>query len=133
MSLKNICVFIALIMLTLAACDNPAGQSEKPAGEHGHDHSHEQSGEDTHDHDHEHEGDGEKHAHAPKGYVPGSHEDWCGEHAVPESMCTRCNPSLIPAFKAQKDWCDEHKLPKSQCLACNPDLEIKRPPKKEAK
>ena len=67
-------------------------------------------------------------AHAPAGVVPGSHEDWCGEHAVPESQCTRCNVDLIPAFKATGDWCPEHGLPESQCLACNPDLVIERPP-----
>ena len=69
--------------------------------------------------------------HAPAGVVPGSHEDWCEEHQVPESVCTRCDPSLIPAFKATNDWCDEHGLPESQCLACKPDLEIIRPPKPE--
>lgn len=69
--------------------------------------------------------------HAPAGYEPGSHEDWCGGHAVPESQCTRCNPSLIPAFKASGDWCAEHGLPESQCLICNPDLKIERPPKEE--
>lgn len=66
--------------------------------------------------------------HGKAGAKPGSHEDWCGEHQVPESMCTRCNPSLIPAFKATSDWCEEHGLPESQCLACNPDLKIVRPP-----
>ena len=60
--------------------------------------------------------------------VPGSHADWCDEHAVPESQCTRCNAELIPAFKATQDWCDEHGLPESQCLACNPSLRIVRPP-----
>lgn len=69
--------------------------------------------------------------HAPAGYEPGSHEDWCGSHAVPESQCTRCNSSLIPAFKASGDWCAEHGLPESQCLICNPDLKIERPPKEE--
>ncbi|WP_437786682.1 hypothetical protein [Sorangium sp. So ce1097] len=68
-------------------------------------------------------------AHAPKGVRPGSHEDWCGEHAVPESQCSRCNSELIPAFKATGDWCAEHGLPESQCLKCNPDLKIVRPPK----
>lgn len=68
-------------------------------------------------------------AHAPEDFRPGSHEDWCGEHQVPESMCTRCNSSLIPAFKATGDWCAEHGLPESQCLLCNPDLKIVRPPK----
>ena len=67
--------------------------------------------------------------HAPAGAKPGSHEDWCGEHQVPESLCTRCNPSLITAFKATGDWCEEHGLPQSQCLICNPDLKIERPPR----
>lgn len=67
--------------------------------------------------------------HAPAGYVVGSHDDWCGEHAVQESQCTRCSPALIPAFKATNDWCTEHGLPESQCLKCNPDLKIERPPR----
>jgi hypothetical protein len=67
--------------------------------------------------------------HAAAGVVPGSYEDWCGEHGVPESVCTRCDPSLIAAFKATNDWCAEHGLPESQCLACNPNLKIERPPK----
>lgn len=66
--------------------------------------------------------------HAATGVKPGSHEDWCGEHQVPESQCTRCNPDLIAAFKATGDWCEEHGMPESQCLACNPDLKIVRPP-----
>lgn len=69
--------------------------------------------------------------HAAATVKPGSHEDWCGEHAVPESQCTRCNPELIAAFKATNDWCAEHGLPESQCLKCNPELEITRPPKTE--
>jgi hypothetical protein len=48
---------------------------------------------------------------------------------VPESQCTRCNPALIPAFKATKDWCAEHSLPESQCTKCNPELKITRPAK----
>lgn len=66
--------------------------------------------------------------HAAAGVKPGSHEDWCGEHQVPESLCTRCNPSLIAAFKASNDWCAEHDLPESQCKICNPELKIVRPP-----
>jgi hypothetical protein len=72
----------------------------------------------------------ETHSHAAVGAKPGSHEDWCGEHQVPESLCTRCNASLVAAFKATGDWCQEHALPESQCLACNPNLKIDRPPKK---
>ena len=67
--------------------------------------------------------------HAEANVKPGSHEDWCGEHEVPESQCTRCNPELIPAFKATNDWCEEHQLPLSQDKVHNPDLVITRPPK----
>jgi hypothetical protein len=69
--------------------------------------------------------------HAPPGATPGSHEDWCDEHQVPESLCTRCNPSLIAAFKAAGDWCDEHGVPESQCRKCHPELKITRPPAKQ--
>lgn len=72
------------------------------------------------------EGAGSGHA---EGIVPGSHEDWCDEHQVQETMCTRCDPSLIPAFKASGDWDEMHGLPKSQCLKCDPTLKIVRPPK----
>ncbi|MGE4157991.1 MAG: efflux RND transporter permease subunit, partial [Planctomycetota bacterium] len=51
--------------------------------------------------------------------------DWCGGHGVPESICTRCNKSLIPEFKNKGDWCKEHDLPESQCIACNLELEAK--------
>jgi len=70
-------------------------------------------------------------AHAATEVVPGSYEDWCGEHSVPESACTRCDASLIAAFKATNDWCAEHTLPESQCLRCNPNLKIVRPAKPE--
>lgn len=68
-------------------------------------------------------------AHAAASVKPGSHEDWCGEHGVPESQCTLCHPDLIAAFKATNDWCAEHSLPESHCLKCNPDLKIVRPAK----
>jgi|GEM_PF-972584 hypothetical protein len=71
--------------------------------------------------------------HAPADFKPGSYEDWCGGHQVPESLCTRCNASLIPAFKKTGDWCAKHNMPESQCLACNPGLKIKRPPKPAGK
>lgn len=70
-----------------------------------------------------------KDLHGDKTAKPGSHEDWCSEHGVPESMCTRCDKSLIPAFKATGDWDEKHGLPKSQCKKCNPKLKIVRPPK----
>lgn len=68
-------------------------------------------------------------AEAKKDVTPGSHDDWCEEHAVPESQCTQCDPKLAAAFKATGDWCEEHAVPESQCRKCNPDLKIVRPPK----
>lgn len=65
------------------------------------------------------------------GIVPGSYEDWCDEHQVPETQCTRCDPTLIPAFQTANDWCPEHGLPMSQCTIHNPNLKIVRPPKPE--
>ena len=66
-----------------------------------------------------------------EGIVPGSYADWCEEHAVPETACTRCDASLVAAFKATGDWCEEHGTPKSQCVACDPALKITRAPKPE--
>ena len=66
---------------------------------------------------------------ASKNAKPGSYEDWCVEHEVLESQCTRCNPSLAAAFKASNDWCVEHDLPESQCLKCDPSRKAERPPK----
>ncbi len=71
--------------------------------------------------------------HATVAVVPGSYEDWCDEHQVPETQCTRCDPSLIPAFQVASDWDAEHGLPMSQCSIHNPNLKIVRPPKPEGK
>lgn len=51
--------------------------------------------------------------------------DWCPEHGVPESICTRCNPALVNGFKQKGDWCKEHDLPESQCVQCHPELKEK--------
>jgi RND family efflux transporter MFP subunit len=48
--------------------------------------------------------------------------DWCREHGVPESVCSRCNPALVPLFKERQDWCAGHDRPESQCLLCNPEF-----------
>jgi len=66
-----------------------------------------------------------------EGIVAGTYADWCDEHNVPETACTRCDASLIAAFKATGDWCEEHGVPKSQCRSCDPHLKIPRPPKPE--
>lgn len=67
------------------------------------------------------------------GIVPGSYEDWCAEHEVPETQCTQCDPSLVPAFQAANDWDPEHGLPMSHCRIHNPNLKLVRPPKPEGK
>jgi len=54
---------------------------------------------------------------------PTLEEGWCGGHGVPESVCTRCNSSLIPKFKEAGDWCAEHGLPETQCTVCHPEVE----------
>lgn len=46
--------------------------------------------------------------------------DWCREHGVPESQCTRCNKDLIPEFQKKGDWCAKHGLPETQCIQCDP-------------
>jgi cobalt-zinc-cadmium efflux system membrane fusion protein len=51
--------------------------------------------------------------------------DWCAEHEIPESICTKCNKSLIADFKKKGDWCKEHDLPESHCAICNPELKEK--------
>lgn len=48
--------------------------------------------------------------------------DWCFEHRVPESICTKCNPALVDQFKSRNDWCVEHGLPESHCRLCNPGI-----------
>jgi thiol-disulfide isomerase/thioredoxin len=44
------------------------------------------------------------------------------QHRVPREACAKCNPSLVPKFKAARDWCAQHDVPESQCFACHPDL-----------
>lgn len=51
--------------------------------------------------------------------------DWCGEHGVPESICTRCNTALVAEFQKKGDWCKGHGLPESQCVPCHPELKAK--------
>lgn len=51
--------------------------------------------------------------------------DWCGEHGVPESVCTRCDEKLVAGYKAKNDWCAKHDLPDSQCFQCHPEHEAK--------
>lgn len=50
---------------------------------------------------------------------------WCGGHGVPESVCTRCDSSLIAKFKEGGDWCSAHDLPETQCTKCHPEVAAK--------
>ena len=52
---------------------------------------------------------------------PAAPKDWCREHAVPESMCTKCHPELVAQFIAAGDYCREHGYPKSGCPRCYPE------------
>lgn len=45
----------------------------------------------------------------------------CAEHGVLEAVCTICNPSLVPVFRARGDFCEEHGLPESVCPICHPE------------
>jgi cobalt-zinc-cadmium efflux system membrane fusion protein len=58
----------------------------------------------------------EEHAHEQGAVADGM----CVEHGVPEALCTKCNPALIPVFEARGDWCGEHGFPESICPTCNP-------------
>jgi cobalt-zinc-cadmium efflux system membrane fusion protein len=44
--------------------------------------------------------------------------DWCAEHAIAESACTKCDPSIIAKFKDAGDWCGEHGFLESHCPLC---------------
>ena len=57
---------------------------------------------------------------APRAPAVADPADWCTAHTLPESMCTRCNPSLIERFESSGDWCAEHGYPESVCPLCNP-------------
>lgn len=47
-------------------------------------------------------------------------EDWCVEHAVPDSKCIKCHPEL--AGENPADWCKEHGVPESRCTICHPEI-----------
>ena len=63
-------------------------------------------------------GEDEAHDHAQE--QPAVAEGMCAEHGVPEALCTKCNPALIPVFESHGDWCPEHGFPESICPTCNP-------------
>jgi thiol-disulfide isomerase/thioredoxin len=50
-------------------------------------------------------------------------------HKVPEKVCAKHHPELVPQFKRAGDWCKKHDVPESQCLECHPDLTFEPLPK----
>src|SRR5687768_7943989 len=46
-------------------------------------------------------------------------DDWCAEHAVPESICVECNPKQFPG-PARYGWCAIHGV--HDCLFEHPDI-----------
>ncbi len=57
---------------------------------------------------------------APAAPAAADESHWCAGHGLPESMCTKCNPSLVERFKEAGDWCAGHGFPESACPSCNP-------------
>jgi cobalt-zinc-cadmium efflux system membrane fusion protein len=54
-------------------------------------------------------------------------DDWCREHAVPESACVECNPGLLPRRKPP-GWCNVHGV--HECPFEHPDVaQLTAPPK----
>ena len=108
--------------------DDHSGHDHGEGEDHsGHDH---EEGEDHSGHDHEEGEDHSGHGHEEEAGEHGGHDhgdeaeheelDWCGEHGLPESACTVCNPGLIDEFQADGDWCAGHGFPESVCPSCNP-------------
>lgn len=53
-------------------------------------------------------------------------DDWCEEHAVPESICVECDPTLMPKGP-DYGWCPEHGI--HNCTLDHPDVaQLKQPP-----
>ncbi|MBD3674521.1 MAG: efflux RND transporter periplasmic adaptor subunit [Planctomycetaceae bacterium] len=53
-------------------------------------------------------------------------DDWCEEHAVPESICVECDPTLMPKG-SDYGWCSDHGV--HNCVLDHPDVaQLKQPP-----
>jgi cobalt-zinc-cadmium efflux system membrane fusion protein len=89
----------ATIAVTIASCES-SNSSKSPTVSHG-------------------PGDGHNHgSNAPA-------IDWCPEHRVPESECTRCHPERADQWKSRPGmWCEEHGVPEPHCYQCHPDIKF---------
>ena len=53
-------------------------------------------------------------------------DDWCEEHAVPESICVECDPTLMPKGP-DYGWCSDHGV--HNCVLDHPGVaQLKQPP-----
>lgn len=53
-------------------------------------------------------------------------DDWCEEHAVPESICVECDPTLMPKGP-DYGWCSDHGV--HNCVLDHPDVaQLKQSP-----
>lgn len=120
MQLSRIAITVlSTYALLICGCSRPAADDGHDQAEHS----------DADGHDHGTKAPASTAQHGTSGAVAGSYDDWCGEHEVPESKCTRCDTSLAAAFKATGDWCAEHGLPESHCVKCDPSRKMIRPAK----
>ena len=54
-------------------------------------------------------------------------DDWCEEHAVPESVCVECDPKLMPRGQSH-GWCKVHGV--HECPLEHPDVaQLQTPPR----
>ena len=65
--------------------------------------------------------------HAAADVVPGSYEDWCDEHAVAESACTRCDAVAHPGVQGDGRLGCRARPAEVPVPHCDPDLKIVRP------
>jgi cobalt-zinc-cadmium efflux system membrane fusion protein len=56
---------------------------------------------------------------ALSGSADADDDDWCVEHAVPESICIECHPNLLPRGEAH-GWCSVHGV--HECPFEHPDV-----------
>lgn len=103
---------VGTVMILTVGCSRGSGDSSDQKSEVRSENSHE-----GYDHS-----DGDDHTTNETGFAATLTSDWCFEHSVPESQCTKCHPALIDKFKATGDWCGGHNLPESHCRICNPGL-----------
>ena len=102
------CGLLAAVMIAANGCGESAAPPAKQVAK-------------TDDHANHKDGDG--HDHGQKDH---DHSGWwCGEHGLPEAVCSICSKKVADAFKAKGDWCDEHERAKSQCFICDPKLQEK--------